>query len=138
MKIQIAKMGEQPIQGYTHVVCSDNYINFMDVSDNECTEILASDILDHFDIDKVRDCLVSLVGKLRLGGKLIVGGKDIRLFCKSVINGAISDEEASVVVQNANSMPVQSGVIQVLKSLGLSIENTNSGGIHFQVTAKRG
>ena len=38
MKVQIAKMGEPIIGGYNHIVCSDNYINFMDISDNECSE----------------------------------------------------------------------------------------------------
>ena len=67
MKVQIAKMGEPIIEGYNHVVCSDNYINFMDISDNECSEILAQDVLDNFSIDKIQQCISSLVSKLRLG-----------------------------------------------------------------------
>ena len=77
MKIHVAKMSEETIEGYKHVVVSDNHINFMDISDNECSEILANDVLDSFFSDKTEDCLVSLVNKLRLGGKLIVGGKRV-------------------------------------------------------------
>ena len=90
MRVQVARMGVETIQGYQHVVASDNYINFMDISDNECTEILANDILDCFSVEKIAECLQLLASKLRLGGSLVVGGKDVRLFSKAVINGQIN------------------------------------------------
>lgn len=138
MKIQIAKVGEETIGGYNHIVCSDNYINFMEVSDNECTEIVASEVLDLFDIDKVKDCLVAMVGKLRLGGTLAVGGTDIRLFSRLVMNNMISEEEASQIIKKSNSMPQSSLVTEILASLGLNIVTVNLSGIHFEVVAKRG
>ena len=85
MRVQVARMGVETIQGYQHVVASDNYINFMDISDNECTEILANDILDCFSVEKIAECLQLLASKLRLGGSLVVGGKDVRLFSKQSV-----------------------------------------------------
>ena len=46
MKIQVAKMSGDIIEGYNHIVVSDNHINYMNISDNECIEILANDVLD--------------------------------------------------------------------------------------------
>jgi len=138
MKVQIAKVGEETVGGYKHIVCSDNYINFMEVSDNECTEIVASEVLDLFDIDKVKDCLVAIVGKLRLGGTLSVGGTDIRLFSRLVMNNMISEEEASQIIKKSNSMPQSSLVTEILASLGLNIVTVNLSGIHFEVVARRG
>jgi hypothetical protein len=130
-------MNEQTIEGYRHVVVSENYINFMDISNNECSEILANDVLDSFSLDKVKDCLIFLVDKLRLGGNLVVGGKDIRLFCKAVISNLISEDEASLIIENINSMPTMIQVVPIIESLGLKIVSTSMSGIHFEVTAQR-
>jgi len=138
MKIHVTKMSEETIEGYRHVVVSDNHINFMDISDNECSEILANDVLDSFSSDKTEDCVVSLVNKLRLGGKLIIGGKDLRLFCKSVINESIGTQEASQVLQNTNSMPLLNEVMPIVQSIGLKVLSTQISGIHFEVVAQRG
>tara|TARA_R110002051_G_scaffold186237_1_gene255570 strand:+ start:28 stop:444 length:417 start_codon:yes stop_codon:yes gene_type:complete len=138
MKIHVAKMSGETIEGYKHVVVSDNHINFMDISQNECSEILANDVLDSFSSDKSRDCIVSLVDKLRLGGKLVVGGKDLRLFCRSVINGSIDNNEASQLLQNTSSMPLLNDVILIVQSIGLKVLSTQISGIHFEIVAQRG
>jgi len=138
MKIQVAKMGEPIIEGYKHIACSDNYINFMEISDNECNEILAQDILDSFDIDKIQECLVSLVGKLRLHGKIVLGGTDIRMFSRFVTSGSISEQDASSIVKGCNSMSSLSIIEPVLQSLGLNIVSKTINGLHFEVVAKRG
>lgn len=138
MKIHVAKMGEETIEGYRHTVVSDNYINFMDVSNNECSEIMANDVLESFSSDKIKDCIISLVNKLRLGGKLVVGGKDLRLFCKSVTNGTMSQEEASNILMNVNSMSSLSLVRPIVESLGLKVITTQISGVHFELTAQRG
>ena len=138
MKIHVTKMGEETIQGYKHTVVSDNYINFMDISSNECSEILANDVLDSFSSDKIKECVISLVDKLRLGGKLVIGGKDLRLFCKSVINGMIGDKEASVILMGVNSMQSINAVRPIVESLGLKVLSTHLAGIHFELTAQRG
>lgn len=138
MKIQVAKMSGDIIDGYRHVVASDNYINFMDISDNECTEILANDVLDCFSDEKIQDCIVSLVSKLRLGGKLIIGGKDLRLFCKLVLNGLVDRREASNILQNTNSMPSLREITPLVEKTGLNILSTQISGMHFEVVAQRG
>jgi len=138
MKIQIARMGGQTIEGYRHVVVSENYINFMDISNNECLEILANDVLDSFSSSKIEECITFLVDKLRLGGKLIIGGKDIRLFCKAVLNGSLGEDEVSSIFENVSSMPTMAKIIPIIESLGLKIISTNMSGIHFEVIAQRG
>tara|TARA_R100000008_G_scaffold86093_1_gene77881 strand:- start:13010 stop:13426 length:417 start_codon:yes stop_codon:yes gene_type:complete len=137
MKIHVIKMEQEAIEGYKKVLVSDNYINFMDISDNECTEILANDVLDSFYLSNIRDCIVSLVSKLRLGGKLIIGGKDLRLFCKSVINGAIEEADGAQLIQSINSMSSLNEIKPFIESLGLKVLNTQLAGIHFEIVAQR-
>lgn len=138
MKIHVIKIEQPVIEGYKQVIAFDDYINFMDISNNECEEILATDVLDSFSIDKVNECIVSLVNKLRLGGKLVVGGKDIRLFCRSVLNNMISEVDASHILKSTKSMPPINSVLEIITSLGLQIVTSTINGIHFEIVAKRG
>ena len=138
MKIQVVKMGEPVIEGYKQAICSDNYVNLMDIADNECTEIMAQDILDNFDYERIQECLVALVGKLRLNGKIVVGGTDIRLFSRLVTNCSLSEQEACGLLKNSNSMSSLSAVKPIIKSLGLNIESSTINGTHFEIVAKRG
>jgi hypothetical protein len=138
MKIQIAKVNNDVIQGYKHVLLAENYINFADISDNECEEILAYDTLNYFSINKLRDCLVSLVGKLRLGGKLVIGGVDIRLFSRFIINNTIKEEEGAAIIGQVSSMTTINQIIAMLESLGLELVIVDISGVHFKITVKRG
>lgn len=138
MKVHVAKMNQEVVTGYQHVVASDNFINFMNISDNECEAILANDVLNCFTLDKVRDCIVSLVNKLRLQGTMVVGGTDIRLFSLSVINNLISEQEANEVINSVNCMPSYIEVTKLIESLGLKVESIQSSGIHFEIVARRG
>ena len=138
MKIHVTRIDQETVENYNHVIVSDGHINFLDISDNECQEILANDVLDNFSIDKVGECITSLVNKLRLGGTIVVGGKDVRLFAKAVLNNGISEIEASEIVNSCQSMSSINDVIPVLQHLGLKIINTNVAGIHYEVKASRG
>ena len=138
MKIHVTRIDQETVENYNHVIVSDGHINFLDISDNECQEILANDVLDNFSIDKVGECITSLVNKLRLGGTIVVGGKDVRLFAKAVLNNGISEIEASEIVNSCQSMSSIKDVIPVLQHLGLKIINTNVAGIHYEVKASRG
>jgi len=138
MKIHVAKMDQETIEGYKHVVLTDDYINFADVSDNECELILANDVLDSFTLGNIKNCVVSLVNKLRLGGTIIIGGKDIRLFSRFVMNNLMSDAEASNVISEVRSMPNTKDIVEGIKSMGLTVETVNTTGIHFEIVARRG
>ena len=131
-------MDQEVIEGYKHVVLTDDYINFADVSDNECELILANDVLDSFTAVNIKNCVVSLVSKLRLGGTIIIGGKDIRMFSRFVMNNMISEAEASSIISEVRSMPNAKDIVNGIKSLGLNVQTVNTTGIHFEVVARRG
>ena len=73
-----------------------------------------------------------------MGGSLVVGGTDIRLFSKSIINGMISESEASSIIGLVQSMSIIANTVEIIKSLGMQIESTQINGYHYEVTAKRG
>jgi hypothetical protein len=138
MKIHIVREGQETIKGFTKVLVKDGVINFNDVSDNQSVFILAGDVLDEFPIEKTQECLKLILQKLRLGGKLVIGGTDIRLFCKSVINSLITKENASNTIFNCKSMTDIETVLLLIRSAGLNVITTQTNGVHYEITAERG
>lgn len=138
MKIQITKMNQKPIENYKQIIVSDDFINFLDISDNECSEVLANDVFDSFSIEKIPDCIQSLVKKLRMGGTMVVGGKEIRLFCKAILNGAMNPMDASSLVKSLQSMSTLDLIVPLIEHSGLQILSTQLNGIHYEIKAKRG
>ena len=138
MKIHITKQGDEGIKGYKHIEIVDGVVNIDEVSDNQCTFILANDIIDEFPLSKSEECIKFLLKKLCLGGTLTVGGTDLRLFCKSVVSGLLSVDEASSIVHSCKSMSDLETVYSAIRLSGLKITATHVNGVHYEVTAVRG
>jgi len=137
MKINIVSESEEALQGYRKILVKDQAIDFADISDNECEFILANKILNHFDYKNITDCLVNIRKKLRIGGKLVIGGIDLRMFTTNVINNLISPQDASDVVSNSKSMSIVTETVNLISQLDLKVITTQINGIHYEITAER-
>lgn len=137
MKIQLTIPNQQKIEGIREIAVKNGNIDFEDISDNECEYILADKILNHFDYKNITDCLVSLRKKLRIGGKIVIGGIDLRMFTTNVINNLMSTEDASEVVANCKSMSDVTQTANIISQLGLKVITTQINGIYYEITAER-
>lgn len=137
MKLQIVKPDQESIENYTRIDTTPNAIDLSTVSDNECTSILANDILDSFSIENIPSLLAQLVKKIRMRGELIIGGTDIRLFCKLVVNDQMDELSATRLLESVQSMTVFSHTVNGLKDLGLKIVSTQINGSHYEIKASR-
>ena len=95
-------------------------------------------IIIDFSLENIPLFIQNLTKKVRMGGSLVIGGTDIRLFAKSVINGMTPENEASNMVGLVQSMSIIANTLDIIKSLGMQIESTQINGFHYEVTAKRG
>ena len=138
MKIHVIREDQTAIENYQKVVISPNQIDLSSIADNECKFILANDVLDSFSVENIPSLLQALAKKMRLGSKLVIGGTDIRLFCKNVIIGMINEGDAAKVVANVQSMLTPNQVEAVIRQLNLDIDTTQISGIHYEITASRG
>ena len=138
MKLQIVKPEQESIENYTRVDVAPNTIDLSVASDNECTSILANDVLDSFSVENVPSLLAQLVKKIRMGGELIVGGTDIKLFCKFVVNDQIDELSATRLLGSVQSMTTLSHTVGSLMELGLKIVSSQVNGVHYEIKASRG
>ena len=137
MKIQITTANQEHIAGYREISIKDGKIDFQEISDNECTFILANNVLDVFPAQQVKPCILELVKKLRLGGTLVVGGTDLRIFSLNVINGMLTPDEASNIISSVSSMNNAGTITEIIRELNLTIVSTQIGGVHYEISAER-
>jgi predicted SAM-dependent methyltransferase len=137
MKIQILRDQHNLIEGYEHVIMNGAELNLSTFSNNECTEIIADNILDAVPIKYIAQTLKLLTDKLRMGGKLIIGGTDLRLFCKQVLNQAISPTDANIIVSECQSMTNLDEIASLVATTNLKIQTTSMNGIHFEICCTR-
>ena len=138
MKLHIVKPGQESIENYTRVEASPNALDISTVSDNECTSIMANDILDLFSIDNIPKVLEHLSTKMRMGGDLVIGGTDVRLFCKYVTNDQVDELSASQLIGVCESMTTCDQISNTLQSLGLRIASSQINGMHYEIKVTRG
>lgn len=137
MKIHIGKKDTQFIAGYVPIIVEDQEFDLSAISDNECTEILANEILDEFDLGRLNDLVQTLISKLRMGGKLVIGGTDILLFCKGVLDGSLTEVEWGNMITLKRSMTKTSVVLNGIRSMGLNVEIYDVNGVHYEITVRR-
>jgi hypothetical protein len=144
MKIELVKNQNDGITGFKRILYQpssgafvDPLIGLSEISDNECSFIMANEIIDDFEISKITDLIQTLASKLRLNGELVVGGTDIRLFCKNVTNGFFDEVSASELIRTKQSMTSMNAIIKIIESLGLKVTLTKMSIIYYEITCTR-
>jgi len=136
-KIHVVIAGSETIQGYDKVEVSKEGIDMSGISDNECSFILASDIVDEIPTDNIANAMQIFVSKMRMGSTLITGGTDIRLLSRAVVRGDIPVADASRLMSASNSCVDLHTTVGILKSLGLTIKSTAYQGVRYEIEATR-
>jgi hypothetical protein len=140
MKLQVLdkRRPTDPIENYKIAYVSDQGLDLNGISDNECEEILASDFCDSVPLQSILEGIQMLIKKLRIGGTVVVGGTDLRAFCKAVLGGAIDPLTASHIVHGSNSLSSVEMTTNTMAELGLQVVETHLNGLHYEVKCARG
>jgi hypothetical protein len=72
-----------------------------------------------------------------MGGELVIGGIDVRLFAKYVTNGLLAPEEASNIVCKTYSMSTPDLLRSCLEKLQLKVVSIHMDGLHYEIKAVR-
>lgn len=138
MKIDIVGNPDEAISGYKPVVVNaDGFVDLFDISDSECVEIRANGVVDKFKASQFETSLVSLLKKVRLGGRVSLSGLDCNVLSRQVISGQLDERSFSAIVENSNSISSLRTVAQILQSQGLKIQTQNLSGYTYQIVAVR-
>ena len=136
-KIHVVRKDEESIEGYEKVEITPEGINMTAISQNECSLILASDIVDAVPTHDVPNALGLFASKLRIGGSLVTGGFDINLISRAIVRGDLDTQSASEMVCSQSSCLDMDTVKNILKSLQLKIKSTTYEGFKYEIEATR-
>jgi len=112
------------------------------VEDAEATEILALDIIDFLPPESIEAAIGHWVSKLRHGGKIAIGGKDLWQISKALYQKILDLEEANEVIHGTQEKPRISNftidkLINTLESRGLQILKKRINKFDMVVEAQR-
>lgn len=139
MKIDIVRNPTDAISGYRPIIISDQgSVDFYDISDSECVEIRGNGIVDAFKASQLEENLVSILKKVRLGGKIFLSGLDCNILSRQLISGQLDERTFGSIVENSNSISSLKTVAKILQSQGLKIQTQKLSGYTYQITAVRG
>ena len=137
MKVHVVNKEEDHIKGYEQVEITDQGLNLDKYSDNECSFILASDCLDLLSYENIQNSIVAMRKKMRIGSTLIIGGTDIRIFARAIINESIDLPTANTMLCDKKSFSDVNSISDMLSGLGLTIVTTKISGVHYEIAASR-
>jgi hypothetical protein len=137
MKLHVVTKEEKHIEGHERIEVSTEGVNLDQYAENECSLILAPDCLDYFGFNEVQSFLIQARSKMRMKSKLVIGGTDIRLLSRLVIDGSIGTEEANQILFTKKSCADINTVTGILQHVGLKILTTKISGIHYEIEASR-
>jgi len=115
------------------------------VSDSECTEIIAENVLDYLEAGEADQALQHWVKKLRHGGKIIIGGTDAHQISKMFYYKEIDIEKFNLLTHGQFSAPWDvfmshttiEDLLQKLESYGIKILKKRIDGFNLVIEGER-
>ena len=153
MKLRITVGAEDKLNGYTNVDPVSQFdgldadLRNLDaiVSDAECSEILADEVIDFIRQEEVYPILDHWINKLRHNGNIFVSFYDTRQIAKAFFRGKISLDEFNKIVHGTFSAPwyIRLGhtsveeVSKFLQTRGLVVTKKTLDGLKATIGATR-
>ena len=136
MKLIIINKQQETVQGYQVVDLRSGIEQLDQIVNNSCTDIILSCLnsLNKSDATKVLSIASS---KMRLGGKMMVSGVELKSLCRNALNNEISSDDFSNVLEDCNCAFTSQEIIQLVKSVGLNVDSVLLQGHLYEIKVSR-
>ena len=114
--------------------------------DSELTELIAIDVIDFIPANKTSEVIDNWVKKIRIGGKIVIGGVDLFEVCKCLSQYKIDTYDANALIHGNQNKPYMIrrvnftaiGISEYLKDkFGFEIISKNISNFKMNVEARR-
>lgn len=103
------------------------------VDDAELSELIAVDVIDYIPLNEVNEVLSNWAKKIRIGGKIILGGTDLVEVCKSMSQYRIPITDANELIHGSQTKPY---LIKRATFTAIGISDYLEGNFNFTTTKK--
>ncbi len=81
------------------LIIRDSVTNIDKHADNaELLELIATDVIDYFPVQETEEIIAGWMSKIRIGGKIVIGGVDLMEVCKSFSSYDIDSNLANLLL----------------------------------------
>ena len=131
------KPAEENVPAYNGLLEDLNLDGIVD--NNECTEIIAGELINFIPVEKVFTVLTHVCMKLRHGGRIIVGGVDARMLALGMFNGGVDPKEFNNILyaEGHKSVLPMNDMAALLSKIGLIVTSREMNGVSYLISAER-
>jgi len=137
MNIYITENVDQSIDGFMMVPILYGKVNMCDVPNNSANKIVAADALDSIPHSLLLEFLSEVRRKMRIGSELVLGGRDLSLLAKDVMNSKIDSQAFNEIVFNKRGIYDVNDIVSKLNAYGLIINYVTMKGPNYEISAAR-
>jgi hypothetical protein len=137
MKIHITENIENIIEGYKMAPIIYGKVDIDKYSDNSVTEIIAIDAIGSIPTELLSNFLDQVVKKMRMGCTMTIGGIELGLLARNVVNGKINSEAFNGLVFKNRSIFSSVDIVNMLTQRNLVIDNVNIIGNNYEIKTSR-
>jgi hypothetical protein len=137
MNVYITEHVDKIIDGYQMIPIIYGKIDLSVVPNNAATRIVAVDAMDSIPYNLIPEFLNQVRVKMRMGCELILGGMELSILSKDILNGKINSETFNNMVFKKRAIYSVNDLSNMLTSLGLNINNIVFKGHNYEVAAIR-
>jgi len=137
MKIHITENIENIIEGYKMAPIIYGKVDIDKYPDNSLTEIIAIDAIGSIPVELLSNFLDQVVKKMRMGCTMTIGGVELGLLARNIVNGKINSETFNGLVFKNRSIFSSVDIVNMLTRRNLVIDNVNIIGNNYEIKTSR-
>jgi hypothetical protein len=137
MKIHITENIENIIEGYNMSPIIYGKVDIDKYPDNSVTEIIAIDAIGSIPVELLSNFLDQVVKKMRMGCTMTIGGIELGLLARNVVNGRVNSETFNGLVFKNKSIFSSVDIVNMLTQRNLVIDNVNIIGNNYEIKTSR-
>ena len=137
MKLLIINQPQQVVEGYQVVDLRTGIEQLDQVVNNSCTDVVLTNCLDTLGKEDARKVLGLASSKMRLGGKMVISGVELKCLCRNVLNNTMSSDDFSNIVQSINCAFTSQEITQLVNGVGLNIDSILIQGHLYEIRISR-
>jgi hypothetical protein len=137
MKIHITENIENIIEGYHMAPIIYGKVDLNKYPDNSLEEIIAIDALGSIPVDLLNAFFDQVISKMRMGCTMIIGGVELGLIARNIINGKLNSETFNKLMLKNKSIYSSVDIVNILIQRNLTIDSVNIIGNNYEIKTSR-
>jgi hypothetical protein len=137
MKLYISEHIDKAISGFKIVPIVYGEIDLSGIPANSASTIVAIDAIDSIKHENIENFVGGVVGKMRIGSNLYIGGTDVYAMSRNLVSGNTNLEEYNKTIIGKQGIHSAKKIVDLLQSNGVIVLSVVFKGNNYEISATR-